>query len=66
VKQDKTDAQTTVDGRLQFIDGQMSVFLRDDSSDTDIINRKDTEKSIGTIRDKSENKKIEASHPCLI
>jgi hypothetical protein len=45
VKQDKIDAQSTVDGRLTFIEGQI----------------KDTETSIDGIKEITEKKKMEVS-----
>jgi hypothetical protein len=49
VKQDKIDAQSTVDGRLTFIEGQI----------------KETEKSIDGIKGESEKRKMEVSNTIL-
>ncbi|THV76353.1 hypothetical protein D6C84_01242 [Aureobasidium pullulans] len=59
LKQDATEAKSTVDGRLEFIDKEMSVFvtvLIDAFSLTNRSNR--IEKQISDIQAKSEEKKM--------
>ncbi|THZ07057.1 hypothetical protein D6C91_10310 [Aureobasidium pullulans] len=62
LKQDATEAKSTVDGRLEFIDKEMSVFvtvLIDAFSLTNRSNR--IEKQISDIQAKSEEKKMAVS-----
>jgi len=62
LKQDATEARSTVDGRLEYIEKEMYAFVDpfDTCSDTD-RNRKRIEGQIAGIQDKTDAKKMEVS-----
>ncbi|THY25896.1 hypothetical protein D6D01_04765 [Aureobasidium pullulans] len=59
LKQDATEAKSTVDGRLEFIDKEMSVFVTVPIDAFSLTNRSNRiEKQISDIQAKSEEKKM--------
>ena len=68
LKQDTTEAKSTVDGRLEYIGGEM--YGRDYCDDplpgTDLFRSKRIEDSIKEITEKSERKKMEVSLVSLL